>query len=274
MALSLCNNLSLDDDPHAALIRSLTTLYTLLTDLQYLPSLYIRHPPHASTAFDATAAVDAGFKNAEAFALLRRLPYVVNEGTTFPLAYETEPLCYINTQESPGASKEAFDFARDPTQQDRTDLMLDGAINLTHAKNGGTSLIYDVKKKTITAWNHFNDEAEHWQENRAYGMEEEGNPLYVWIGNWLSLVWVPQFINGWPDVISLEGPPQVEEPDEEMRSLKQLHVASGWDISAVATGGSGGVLARFESARLRAKRDLRIDELQRRREEWEERWQS
>lgn len=274
MTSNALNNLSLDDDPHAALVHSLTTLYALLTDLQYLPSSHIRPPPHPPTDFDTTAAAEAGFMNVEALALLGRIPYIVGEGTTFPLAPETEPLCYTNTQEDSSASEEAFDFARDPTQQDETDLMPDGVINLTRAKNGGTSLIYDVEKKTITAWNHFNDEVERWQENRAYGMQEEGNPLYIWIRNWLSLVWVPQVINGWPNVISMEGPPVTDEPDEETRALKQLHVDSGWDTSTINEGGSGGIPARLERARPRAKRGLRVDELQRRREEWQERWQS
>jgi len=268
MSSNSFNSLSLEDDPHAALISSLTTFYNVLTDLQYLPTQFLRPPPHSQTDFDITAATEAGFTNVEALALLTRLPFIIDGGTNYPLTYETEPLCYINTQEHTGASEEAFDFARDPTQQDRNDLIPDGVINLTRAKTSGTSLIYDVQEKTITAWNHFDDEAEHWQENRAYGMDEDGNPLYLWIRNLISLVWVPQFINGWPDIISLEGPPITEEPDEEKRALRQLHVDSGWDASAISEGGSGSLPERLERARLRARRDLRADELQRRRKQW------
>jgi len=277
------NNLSLADDQHAALIISITTLYVLLTDLQYLTPQDIRLPKHAATDFDTTAAAEAGFTDPEALALLRRLPFVIDNGADFLITYETVPLCYINTEEDSGASEEAFDFARDPTYQDQTDLMPDGVINLTRAKNGGTSLIYNVKRKTITAWNHFNDEVERWQENTAYGMDEEENPLYVWIRNWMSLVWVPHFVNDSPTFESMEGPPQCEEPDEETRASYQMYIDSGWDISAAQEGGSGSIPERLERARLRAKREFRSDELQLRREKrqdmlrqneekWDEDW--
>ena len=128
---------------HAPLISALTTFYTLLADLHhYAPSAITLPPPqtghYPAERIDTTAARENGF-GPDATDLIAQLPFLT--GADYLIAYDTQALSYLDDD-----GDDAFDFARDPTYQERTDLMEEHLVVLTRGLMYGTELIYDTRK--------------------------------------------------------------------------------------------------------------------------------
>ena len=128
--------------PHAPLITALTTFYTLLADLHHYPPSAITLPPlptgrYSGDRIDTDAARDNGF-GPEAIDLLSQLPFLTDSDCQ--IAYDTQALNYLDDD-----AADAFDFARDPAYQERTDLMAEYVVVLTRGLMYGTELIYDTR---------------------------------------------------------------------------------------------------------------------------------
>ncbi|KAF2159120.1 hypothetical protein M409DRAFT_30401 [Zasmidium cellare ATCC 36951] len=199
---------------HATLISLLTSLYSILIDQQYTPAITLISPPHPAFLIDIPAASEANITNPDLLTLLLHLSYLITS-IEIPLTYETLPLVYTNTAFDPSASADAFDFARDPACQDRTDLIPPGMLVLTRAHNGGETLLYELDTRRIRVWNHFLDEGDDWRGTRAWDIEDEGNPLVGWIRKWIGLecVLMPNGGGGWR-FVEFEGPPVAAETSE------------------------------------------------------------
>ncbi|KAH8807975.1 hypothetical protein F5884DRAFT_790612 [Xylogone sp. PMI_703] len=75
--------------------------------------------------------------------------------------------------------------------QERDDLFKDrNALMLTRGHVYGTELIYDLDRRTITAWKHFS-QSDYWTDEPAYSMTSVHNPLYVWINDFLTFKYIP-----------------------------------------------------------------------------------
>lgn len=261
--------MSASPDRHATLISLFTTLYTILADQQYTPTTTIAHPPHLASIIDAAAAKEAKFTSLSLLALLLRLPYLITD-IEISLAYETLPLVYINNPADPDASASAFDFARDPAYQDRTDLFPADMLVLTRANNGGETLLYELETRRIRVWNHFHDEGDDWTGAQAWDIEDERNPLAEWIRKWIGLerMLVPDGGGGWR-FVEFEGAPVAVGVGDRDGELRRVFGECGWNVGAwEGSGGEGGVAARAERARGRAVQGFNAGEFLRQREGW------
>lgn len=149
--------------PHQPLISALTTFYTLLLDLRYIPASVLRLPStetgfHPPRSINHRAAFRHGF-SIEAVNLAYQLPYLINDD--YKIYGETTSLYYLiksgeqipedndeyNPQEQE-AGEDSWEFAKDPTFQDRDDLFTNcNALVLTRGNVYGTELIYDLDKR-------------------------------------------------------------------------------------------------------------------------------
>ena len=110
---------------YQALISALTTFYTLLADLHHYAHSAITIPPsqtghYPAERIDIAAARDNGF-GPDAIDLIAQLPLLT--GADYRTAYDTQTLSYLDDD-----GDDAFDFARDPTYQERTHLMAEGDV--------------------------------------------------------------------------------------------------------------------------------------------------
>ncbi|KAL6237123.1 hypothetical protein BDW75DRAFT_204737 [Aspergillus navahoensis] len=288
--------------PHAPLISSLTTLYTLLVDLHYIPSsaLIIPSPCHPRNSINRIAATQNGFSEA-AVDLAYQIPYITDD--SYRLNYETRPLCYLarlpeageaqgqekNDRElQDGEGEDEWEFARDPTFQERDDLWTGcDVLVLTRGDLYGRELIYDLEKKTITEWQHF--DPPEWPQLPALPMASPQNPLYAWIRNLLTLQNVPLdddiLIPHKPEEYGYPGENAGEEElaqfrarfengERERNGLRDVYVECGWKTDTIEDldGQLGlAIWEALEQARQRAGRDFRGGEFERRREEWKSR---
>lgn len=273
---------------HAPLVSALKTFYNLLADLGSIERSDIISPPDSGSypleRFDVAAASEAGFGD-EALQVLRVIPYLAESASDCLLDYETVSLNYLD-----GNSDFAFDFARDPTYQERMDLMPEYVVVLTRGRTGGTELVYNARTSQITAWNHFNDE-EEWTAQPSFTMDDVQNPLYQWIIDFLQLRRFPL------DGMSLV---QVRSEDEYMDAFNfphpnmraserklwetQLHgyryeatlakvfIAAGWNVDVVTNllnEASIPMWDRLEKARVAANAGFCLEDFNGRKEEWE-----
>ena len=242
---------------HAPLISLLTTFYNLLVDLRTFPPRELQLGPHPPDSVDVVAAAEWRFTDPEALDLLYQLPYIVSDSNhDHRLLYETSPLCYLGQ-----CGDLAFEIARDPNYQKRMDLIPPHIINLTHAHNMGENLLYDVRARTITSWDHFGSKRDDYLDCTFRKMGDPDNALVKWIKAYLSLQWVPDDMNWHHPITSLEK--GMDEPMEQDVALKKVFVESGWDIKVlpdrIVDDEDGALLARaFEEARLAATRDFDI----------------
>ncbi|OKL56819.1 hypothetical protein UA08_07964 [Talaromyces atroroseus] len=264
---------------HNPLISALTTFYTLLVDLRYIPASTLILPSpqtqrHPRNSINHHAAAQNGFSKA-AVQLACRLPYVTDED--YRLNYDTRSLCYLARvpnasggnhdddeaeaeAEVEGEGEDAWEFARDPTFQDRSDLWTE----------------------TITEWKHFED-PEAWQTLSAIPMTSPQNPLYVWIRAFLTLQNIPFdddiLIPRKPEELGYPGnradeeemrarKKRVEDAERE-RGLKDVYVRCGWKIDTVMSV-SVPVWEALEEARQRAGEGFRGEGFEQCKEEWKE----
>ncbi|RFU33306.1 hypothetical protein B7463_g3025, partial [Scytalidium lignicola] len=299
-------------NPHTPLISALTTFYTLLTDLCYvspsdlvLPSITTRrHPPNT---INRAAALRHGFSNA-AVDLAYQIPYITSDSYEFDGS--TVCLCYIippgkeivpthgivpdDGIEEDEVGEEPWDFARDPTYQERNDIFTGhNALMLTRGLLYGKELVYDLDKRTITAWNHI-DTPEPWTNVPAYEMTSWENPLYQWIYSFLTLSFLPfnesllfplppveeRGYNGVNpterDLISWERAMNVRVKERE---FEDVYVSCGWNGDAANKLGSdmtnngqssSRVWERLEEARKEVVKHFRGDEFEKMSKEWKE----
>ncbi|KAL3472713.1 hypothetical protein BJX99DRAFT_262031 [Aspergillus californicus] len=276
--------------PHAPLVSSLTTLYTLLVDLHYVPSsaLIIPSPRHPRNCINRIAATQNGFSEA-AVDLAYQIPYITDD--SYRLNYETRPLCYLarlpeagDRELQDGEGEDAWEFARDPTFQERDDLWTGcDILVLTRGDLYGRELIYNLEKKTITEWQHF--EPPGWPQLPALPMASPQNPLYAWIGKLLALQNVPLdndiLIPHKPAEYGYPGENAGEEElaqlrfengERERNGLRDVYIECGWKTDTVEDlDGQLPIWEALEEARQRAGRDFRGGEFEQRREEWKSR---
>ncbi|CAK7221064.1 hypothetical protein SEUCBS140593_004445 [Sporothrix eucalyptigena] len=310
---------------HLPLISALTTFYRLLVDLRHVPEAKLlepswpderedgwkRHPPHS---INAAAARLHGFSDA-AIDLAYRVPYVTEDYTY--VFMETEAISYLRSsvatalesresshdedekmdldnlteEEDPfGEGMDGWDYARDPTYQERTDLW-DGrdVLLLTIGHVYGTELVYDLERQTITEWYHFRVEHDDFDAVPAYPMTSPDNPLYVWIRKLLTLRNValeshilpppdwpanPDLAHEWhlfPAVQRWEWIEMVRDYDAK-RDVASVYVEYGWDSGALdieeQQGGDVPIWERLEKARERATQSFRGKEFETYRETW------
>jgi hypothetical protein len=199
-----------------------------------------------------------------------------------------------------------WEFARDPTYQERDDMWTGSNILvLTRGHLYGTELLYDIDNRkynfddreirtgtqsnrqleTIIAWEHFSDG--DWRENPAYPMTALENPLYAWTRDLLSLKDIPldrriifekelEEFKPWHD--SDEGHRKFLQESLKVyhkeRTLRDVYLQCGWKPdSAAADPPQEGepIWDSMEEARKAAVREFRSDEFQARREEWNDR---
>ena len=129
-------------NPHAPL-SLLTTFYTLLSDLRFYHPDKIAHPPHPPDSINLEEAAEYGFTDPDALALLYQLPYLVI-GYDRELWYNAPHQCYVGDHAD-------WETARDPTYLGNMDLIPRHMVNLTSPLNSGVNLLYDVRRRTITA---------------------------------------------------------------------------------------------------------------------------
>lgn len=150
--------------PHAPLISALTTFYSLLIDLRYLPASSLVLPPsqtrrYPHNSINREAATRNGFSDA-AIELAYQIRYVTD--TDYHLNYETRPLCYLarmpgttsewekETELEEGEGEDPWEYARDPTYQERDDLWTgSNALVLTQGAVYGKELIYDLDARGL-----------------------------------------------------------------------------------------------------------------------------
>jgi hypothetical protein len=265
-------------NPHAPLISLLTTFYTLLSDLRYYHPSHISHPPHPSDSIDFEEADEWNFTDPDALALLYHLPYLVFGGDR-DLYYETAERSFIRDPN--------WETARDPTYLGNADLIPRHMINLTAARNSGVNLLYDVRARTITAWNHFDDpvpaEEVDGQHDWAGGLRacvprgvgDVQNQLVQWVLRYLRLELVPRvWFNNKRTTNTVYS--------EEDRALRKVFERAGWDASvaegieaaawmtqAAGEDADGSrLVATLEEARIRAKCNFDVDTYTRLHREW------
>ncbi|RFU26719.1 hypothetical protein B7463_g9607, partial [Scytalidium lignicola] len=247
--------------PHQPLISALTTFYTLLVDLCYIPASCLSLPlvktgSHPPRSINHRAASRHGFSN-EVIDLTYRIPYLTDDD--YKIHGETNPLCYLVPpgKQIPGdedeynpleqeEGEEQWEYAKDPTYQERDDLFKNrNALVLTRGNAYGTELIYDLDKCTITAWNHFT-QSDYWTDEPSYSMTSVHNPLYVWINHFLTLEYIPFEGNLIvPLPLEAHGYPGNNPSEEEMeqwregikrhekeRGLKNVYIECGWKTDA------------------------------------------
>lgn len=275
---------------HTPLISALSTFYNLIADQGSISRSAIIMPPtnapYPEERINVAAAEESGFGD-EALTVLYRIPYLDESADDVVLNYETTTLRYVDDDEF----GTAFDFARDPTYQERTDLMPPYVVVLTQGRTGGVELIYNTRTRRITGWDHFEDE-EEWPELPSYSMDDVENPLYQWIINFMTLLEFhlaptqlvrPDPTGAWPDPDhppdpNLRGEDRLEwgrlaRSTRHEWTLKDVFVAAGWDVDnavrIIEDRTAGSVWERLERARLVAANAFDKGEFERRKVQWE-----
>ncbi|PTU19276.1 hypothetical protein P175DRAFT_0502801 [Aspergillus ochraceoroseus IBT 24754] len=286
--------------PHNPLISALTTLYTLLVDLRYIPASTLVLPSsqtrrHPRNCINRSAAAQNGFSE-EVIELAYQIPYIADED--YQVNYDTQPLCYLarvpevsgedndkNNEPEEIEGEDAWEFARDPTFQDRLDLWTGhNILVLTRGGLYGVELIYDLDKQTITEWQPF-ETPETWRSLPAIPMTSSQNPLYVWIRAFLALQNIPLDDDiliprepeelGYPGDNASEGKmrewrERVEDAEKE-RGLKDVYVGCGWKtdtVDRVEDDAQLPIWEALEQARRRAGEEFRGEEFGERKEAW------
>ena len=257
---------------HAPLISLLTTFYKLLADLRIYPIRELQLGPHLASSINLDVVAEWQFTDAEALDLLYQLPYIVDKHDQgHRLLYETQSMCYLSER----GDALAFEMARDPAYQNRTDLIPPHIVNLTHANNGGENLLYDVRNRTITSWDHFGSKRDDYLDCTFKKMGDPENALVKWITAYLSLHWVPDDMNWHHAITSPEK--GANDPMEQDVALKKVFEESGW-ISDVLPGhildDEDGVLlaAALEEARVEATRNFDVQVYSTKKKMWYRKW--
>jgi len=257
---------------HAPLISLLITFYKLLADLRIYPIRELQLGPHPSTSIDLDTAAEWQFTDPEALDLLYRIPYIVDEHNQgHRLMYETQSMCYLSER----GDALAFEMARDPAYQNRMDLIPPHIVNLTHASNSGENLLYDVRARSITSWDHFGSKRDDYLDCTFRKMGDPENALVKWIRAYLSLHWVPDDMNWHHAITSPEK--GADEPMDQDVALKKVFEESGWDIDVlpdrIVDDEDGTLLAAtLEDARLKATRKFDIHVYTTKKKMWNRRW--
>ncbi|CAK7217384.1 hypothetical protein SBRCBS47491_003145 [Sporothrix bragantina] len=310
---------------HLPLISALTTFYRLLVDLRHVPEakllepswahsgqaedaqVWKRHPPHS---INAAAAHLHGFSDA-AVDLAYHIPYITEDYTYIYM--ETEAISYLRSsvakaleeekegkladwdhyvevKDPLGEGMDGWDYARDPTYQERTDLWAGrDVLLLTIGHIYGTELVYDLTRQTITSWYHFRVEHDDFDAVPAYPMTSPDNPLYVWIRDLLTLrnlafesrifqphEWPanPDLAHEWhkfPAVQRWEWEEMVKDYDAE-RDFANVYIEYGWDPQALDVAEreyrDKPIWERMEQSRKQTSRNFRGNEFEAYRETW------
>ncbi|PYH91924.1 hypothetical protein BO71DRAFT_442851 [Aspergillus ellipticus CBS 707.79] len=295
-------------NPHQPLISALTTFYTLLIDLCYLPPSQLILPPentarHAPNLINAHAATLNGFRPST-IDLAHQIPYITEDD--IKLNAETQPLCYLTRrggeihplradEDQAAAAAAAVDladeweYARDPTFQDRDDMWCRfNILVLTRGQVYGSVLLYDVDNQTIREWKI--SEGLGWGKNPAYPMTSSQNPLYTWMRDFLSLKIIPldgnislqrdleEFRSGDGEYeMYTQYLKKARKGYEKERTLRDVYLRCGWGVDAVdglpvlSEGEGGRVWERMERARRAAVEGFQSAEFVICRGEWFER---
>ncbi|THX46567.1 hypothetical protein D6D06_10034 [Aureobasidium pullulans] len=222
--------------PHEPLITNLTLFYQTLAALQHISPPDILLPPNQ---ISLTAANDAGLCP-EAIDLLNRLPHLCSSISTLPILPDGTQAVFYTSED------ECLEWSRTPTYQDAPEIA-SSAFVLTNPNIYGTSLIYDTFSRKLLPW-------EAWGKHVDFEIAEMENPfeecdgdakpadeiLKSWIGNFITLAWVP-----FGDQIVVE--PDEDEVRDAMRdadivvqyqaqfiqwSFRDVYMAAGWDATA------------------------------------------
>ncbi|CAD0014699.1 unnamed protein product [Aureobasidium pullulans] len=222
--------------PHEPLITNLTLFYQTLAALQHISPSNILLPPNQ---ISLTAAHDAGLCS-EAIDLLHRLPHLSSDVSSLPILPDGTQAVFYTSED------ECLEWSRTPTYQDSPEIA-SSAFVLTNPNIYGTSLIYDTLSRKLLPW-------EAWGKHVDFEIAEMENPfeecdgdakpadeiLKSWIGNFITLAWVP-----FGDQIVVE--PDEDEVRDAMRdadvtvqyqaqfiqwSFRDVYISAGWDIDA------------------------------------------
>ncbi|THX23337.1 hypothetical protein D6D10_10338 [Aureobasidium pullulans] len=222
--------------PHEPLITNLTLFYQTLAALTYISPSDILLPPNQ---ISLTAAHDAGLCP-EAIDLLHRLPHLCSSSSSLPILPDGTQAVFYTSED------ECLEWSRTPTYQDAPEIA-SSAFVLTNPNIYGTSLIYDTLSRKLLPW-------EAWAKHGDFEISEMENPfedcdgdakpadeiLKSWIGNFITLAWVP-----FGDQIVIE--PDEDEVRDAMRdvdvmvqyqaqfiqwSFRDVYISGGWDIDA------------------------------------------
>ncbi|THW42702.1 hypothetical protein D6D21_05738 [Aureobasidium pullulans] len=222
--------------PHEPLITNLILFYQTLAALQHISPSDILLPPNQ---ISLTAANDAGLCP-EAIDLLNRLPHLCSSISTLPILPDGTQAVFYTSED------ECLEWSRTPTYQDAPEIA-SSAFVLTNPNIYGTSLIYDTLTSKLLPW-------EAWGKHVDFEIAEMENPfeecdgdakpageiLKSWIGNFITLAWVP-----FGDQIVVE--PDEDEVRDAMRDadvmvqyqaqfiqwgFRDVYISAGWDIDA------------------------------------------
>lgn len=225
---------------HRQLIESLTTYYNTLAALRYIKTSDIIHPPHnGHTNVDKEAAHEQGFGD-DMISIMQSLPYlsVDCEDTPF-LPGSTKPRSYLDD--------DFLDWARDPVFSGLHTIKATHLV-LTNPGKAGVVLIYDTENNKLISWSPSKSNAKHAADGHAYAHLLAYAPeelLGEWTRNWISLTWLPyRDGTGWGFLIEQPSVPELEQASKKaglreqyqiklvQRGLKEVYIASGWDVDA------------------------------------------
>lgn len=167
------------------------------------------------------------------------------------------------------------------------DLIPRHMVNLTSPLNSGVNLLYDVRARTITAWNHFDDGpvdegddndadgeydfARSLRERVPRGMGDVQNQLVQWVLWFLKLENVPKTFFNNANIAATIG----EHVRDEDKALRGVFEEAGWDMSVVKgieerhwNRDGTALAARLEEARLKAKRNFDVETYTRLHKDW------